>query len=122
MKKILVVINEDFDLVQFLSRKLRKDSYEILHAGDAVSALSLALTENPVLIILDQNLPNEDIGIIKSRLENFRSLRRIPLVNIRNDGETNNSSLNMDEAGDIFIERPINKLKLIETIRNILAA
>ena len=39
MKKILVVINEDFDLVQFLSRRLRKDSYEILHAGDAVSAL-----------------------------------------------------------------------------------
>jgi DNA-binding response OmpR family regulator len=122
MKKILVVINEDFDLVQFLSRKLRKDSYEILHAGDAVSALSLALTENPVLIILDQNLSNGDTVIIKSRLENFRSLRRIPIVTIRNGGETNNSSLNMDDAGGIFIERPIDNLKLIRTIKTIVAA
>jgi DNA-binding response OmpR family regulator len=122
MKKILVVIKEDFDLVQFLSRKLRKDSYEILHAGDAVSALSLALTENPVLIILDQNLSNGDTVIIKSRLENFRSLRRIPIVTIRNGGETNNSSLNMDDAGGIFIERPIDNLKLIRTIKTIVAA
>ena len=122
MKKILVVINEDFDLVQFLSRKLRQDSYEIIYAGDAVSALSLALKENPVLIVLDQNLSNGDTLIIKSRLENFRSLRRIPIVNIRNGGEANKSSQNMHEAESIFIERPIDYLQLIETIRNILAA
>ena len=121
MKKILVVIKEDFDLVQFLFRKLRKDSYEIIYAGDAVSALSLALKENPVLIILDQDLLNGDSVIIKSRLEKFRSLRGIPLINIRNGGETNKSSLNTDEAGGIFIERPIDNLQLIETIRNILA-
>jgi DNA-binding response OmpR family regulator len=121
MKKILVVIKEDFDLVQFLFRKLRKDSYEIIYAGDAVSALSLALKENPVLIILDQDLLNGDSVIIKSRLEKFRSLRGIPLINIRNGEETNKSSLNTDEAGGIFIERPIDNLQLIETIKTILS-
>jgi len=89
MKKILLVIKKDFDLVQYLSRKLRKDSYEIIYAGDAASALSLALKENPVLIVLDQDLTNGDTAVIKSRLVSFRALREIPVIDINHRREKN---------------------------------
>ena len=58
-KKILIV-DDDHDLVLGLSARLKANGYNVVCAGDAISAITVARKEAPDLIILDLGLPAGD--------------------------------------------------------------
>ena len=71
MKKILVVDNDPI-MVRFMRGLLTKEGYEVLTAGDGLSALEILETYIPDLIFVDLVMPN----ISGDRL--CRAIRRIP--------------------------------------------
>ena len=56
-KKILVV-EDDFLLLEMYSITLTAEGYEVLKASDGADGLRLAETDQPDLILLDLNMPN----------------------------------------------------------------
>src|ERR1019366_9898894 len=59
MTKILLV-EDTHDLAQVIKRELEANSYEVIHAGDGLTALRLHAREQPALVILDWMLPQMD--------------------------------------------------------------
>ena len=57
--KILIVDDEP-SIVRLVSAYLERDGYEVLAASDGRTALSLARTHRPQLIVLDLMLPEMD--------------------------------------------------------------
>ncbi|NLE82990.1 MAG: response regulator, partial [Chloroflexi bacterium] len=56
LEKILVV-DDEVSLQETLTYRLEKEGYQVVVAGDGLTALNLARSINPDLIILDVMLP-----------------------------------------------------------------
>ena len=59
MTKLLIVEDHD-ELIDFLSRRLRRRGFEIVLARDGLEALRRVEGEAPDLVLLDMNLPLMD--------------------------------------------------------------
>ena len=57
--KILVVDDEE-DILEFLSYNLRTEGYDVIVADNGILAIELAKQHQPSLIILDVQLPDMD--------------------------------------------------------------
>lgn len=121
-KKILVVDDESYNLeriVQIVEQG--EEAYDILQTLDAEFALSIALEEQPDLIITDWEMPGMDgIAFIK-KLKEYPTTKDIPVIMCSGVMTSSNSLKVALEAGAIdFIRKPIDKVELSSRIRSML--
>ena len=60
MAEKILVVDDEISLQETLTYKLQKEGYQVEVAGDGLTALELARSINPDLIILDVMLPGMD--------------------------------------------------------------
>src|SRR5260221_11887906 len=65
----IMVVDDDPDLRQALSLRLRANNFDTVNACDGYSAIALAQKERPHLIILDLGLPAGDGFAVLKKLE-----------------------------------------------------
>jgi two-component system, OmpR family, alkaline phosphatase synthesis response regulator PhoP len=117
--KILLVDDEP-DILEFLSYNLKKEGYQISTASDGRQALQVARREKPHLIILDIMMPEMD-GI-----ETCRQLRAEPIfqetliafLTARDEDFTQVAAL--DVGGDDYISKPIRPRVFISRVQALL--
>ncbi len=113
--KILVVDDEP-DIVEFISYNLKSKGYEIETAIDGLDAIRKAKEFRPDLILLDINMPNKD------GLQTLRELRQMPdfedmaaiFLTARSDEKTEIEGL--DIGADDYISKPIKPDLLVSRI------
>ncbi len=117
--KILVVDDEP-DIVEFLSYNLRKEGFEVVTAQDGEEALEVARREKPDIILLDIMMPYLD-GVEVCRLlrqeAEFRDTL-IAFLTARNEDYSQIAAL--DVGGDDYITKPIRPRVLISRIKALL--
>lgn len=77
--KILVVDDEP-EIVQSLTRELQSAGYEVATATDGLSATKLAIAEQPELIIMDIGLPAGHGHVVVEQLRNIEDTSHIPVI------------------------------------------
>jgi CheY-like chemotaxis protein len=128
MAKKILVIDDEPDMVTFLSTLLKDNGYEILTAFDGDEGLHKAKNEKPDLVSLDLLMPN------KTGIKMFRELRRdpeisaIPVVIVT--GFATDDTPNMDfkkwihersiRPPEAYIEKPVETEVLLKEIKRIL--
>jgi len=122
MKKILVIDDEP-DVVDYLSTFLSDEGFEVAVASDGKEGLKKARTESPDLITLDITMPG------MSGIEVFTSLRRdpvlvaIPVIIITGVANfhklTEYREIRPPEA---FMQKPIELHSLVSNIAELLAS
>ena len=81
MKTILHI--EDYYANKILiERVLRPHQYRLLHAPDGQTGVSLAIDENPDLILIDMGLPDIDGATVVTLLRQIPDLQHTPIVAI----------------------------------------
>lgn len=117
--KILVVDDEP-DIVEFLSYNLRKEGFEVVTAQDGEEALEVARREKPAIILLDIMMPRLD-GVEVCRLlrqePEFRDTL-VAFLTARNEDYSQIAAL--DVGGDDYITKPIRPRVLISRIKALL--
>lgn len=119
MTKILIV-DDEIDILDFLSYNLRKEGFEVLTASNGKDALELALKTLPQLIILDIMMPELDGIEVCRRLRaqpQFQSTI-ITFLTARDEDFTEISAL--DVGGDDYITKPIKPQVLISRVKALL--
>jgi two-component system, OmpR family, alkaline phosphatase synthesis response regulator PhoP len=119
MIKILIVDDEK-DILDFLSYNLKKNGYEVLTAANGKIALKVAQQERPDIILLDIMMPMMD-GI-----ETCRHIRSDPhlkdtliaFLTARDEDMTQIQAL--DVGGDDFITKPIKPQVLLSRLHALL--
>ncbi len=79
-KARIMLVDDDADLIVAESAVLRRAGYEVLAAGDAVSAVAVAVKERPQAVILDIGLPGGDGTVVMQRLHALPALAGVPIV------------------------------------------
>jgi len=120
-RKILVIDDEP-DVVSYLSAFLEDEGFEVLEAGNGPDGLTLAQEQVPNLITLDITMPGVSGIEVLTTLRRDERLSRIPVIIIT--GVTAFEKL-MDyrdvRPPEGFISKPIDLEKLLFTIEEILA-
>lgn len=113
--KILVVDDEP-DIVEFISYNLKSKGYQIATAADGIEAIRKAKEFKPDLILLDVMMPNKD------GMQALRELRQIPdfeniaiiFLTALSDEKSEIEGLNM--GADDYIAKPIKPELLLTRI------
>ncbi len=109
--KILLVDDEE-DILEFLSYNLRAEGYRVFTAGDGTKALQIAAAERPHLILLDVMMPGMD------GMETCTELRKMPgtedtvIVFLTARGEDYSQIAGFEAGADDYLVKPV-KLKVL---------
>jgi len=109
VEKILVV-DDEVSLQETLTYKLQKEGYQVEVAGDGLTALELARTTNPDLVILDVMLPGMD------GFEVCRTLRQetnIPVLMLTARDDEIDRVVGLEVGADDYLPKPFSMRELI---------
>jgi DNA-binding response OmpR family regulator len=116
MTKILLV-EDTYDLAQVIIRELEANSYQVVHAGDGLTAVKLHAREQPALVILDWMLPQMD------GLEVLRRIRQnssTPVLMLTARGEETDRVIGLELGADDYLTKPFSMREFIARVRALL--
>lgn len=115
-QKILIV-DDDSNIAELISLYLTKECFETMIAGDGESALVLADTFAPNLILLDLMLPGMD-GYQVCR--EIRAKSSIPIIMLSAKGEIFDKVLGLELGADDYMEKPFDSKELVARVKAVL--
>ena len=117
MKKTVLVVDDDEDLVELLKRYLEKDGYDVLTAFDGNAALNLFRLRDVDLIVLDLMLPKVDgLNVCRS----VRGESQVPIIMLTAKTEEEDRIKGLDLGADDYVTKPFSPGELLARIRAVL--
>ena len=80
MAKKILVVDDEKDIVEFMSSFLEDNGYQVNSAGNGVDAMESIEKDRPDLILLDLQMPEETGTGLYRKLRNKKELREIPII------------------------------------------
>ena len=116
MKKILVVDDEP-TLVATLKYNLERDGFQVVTAEDGESALDLARSHRPDLVLLDLMLPGLD-GFQVCRI--LRREMQAPILMLTAKGDEIDKVVRLELGADDYVTKPFSMRELLARVRALL--
>jgi DNA-binding response OmpR family regulator len=118
MEEKVLVVDDEFEIRDVLSRFLTEEGYEIILASNGEEALELVERENPQVILLDILMPGIDGIETCKRLKENEKTRFIPVIMATALWDTYSEVI---EAGaEDFVTKPFNLTELSHRVKSIL--
>jgi DNA-binding response OmpR family regulator len=118
----IMVVDDDPDLRQALSLRLRANNFDTVNVCDGYSAIAMAQKEKPHLIILDLGLPAGDGFAVLKHLQEFPALSAIPVIVLTARDPEGNEKRTLESGAVAFFQKPADNEELLGVIRASLRA
>jgi CheY-like chemotaxis protein len=120
MKKILVV-DDDKDMLLMLEKRLTSEGYSVITATNGTSAIALAKSQHPDIIILDIVMPGMDGGEVAAKLKEHPLTRSIPVIFLTALlTKTEEYQENHTISSNITFAKPLDTEELLAQIKELL--
>ena len=118
-KKILLVDDEK-DLVETVSFRLKASGYDVVTAYDGQEALTKTRLEKPDLIILDLMLPKMDGYKVCRMLKFDERYKSIPIIMFTARVQESDKKMGEEVGADDYITKPFEPENLLGKIKELL--
>lgn len=117
--KILVVEDNEQNLylIKFI---LEKNGFTVIHAGTGIEGVTMAVNENPDMIIMDIQLPDIDGLEATRRIRKSGANSDLPIVALTSYAMPGDREKALKAGCTGYIEKPINPETIIQEIRKYL--
>lgn len=119
-KKKILIVDDNEDVSRGLRILFRAHDYTTVVAGDAVTAISQAKSENPDLIVLDLGLPAGDGYLVMERLSNIDSLASTPVIVFTARDAESHRERALEAGAKAFFQKPVDHAELLAAVQQIL--
>ena len=116
--RILVVDDIDAN-VRLLAAKLEAEYYDVLTAFDGATALAIAASEAPDIVLLDVMMPGMDGFAVCRRLKDDPLTRHIPVVLVTALDSRGDKITGLEAGADEFLTKPIDDILLFARVRSL---
>lgn len=116
MKKILLV-DDEADIVEFLTYNLEQSNFETIVAYDGEEALK-KLKEKPDLIILDIMMPKLNGFETCKRIREKREYDNIPIIFLTAKNGESNEIKGLELGANDYIQKPVSPNKLVARVKS----
>ncbi len=113
----IMVVDDDPDLRQALSLRLRANHFDTINVCDGYSAIAAAQKEKPHLIILDLGLPAGDGFAVLKNLQLYPALAAIPVIVLTARDPDGNEKRTLESGAVAFFQKPADNEELLGVIR-----
>jgi len=119
MTKILLVEDDMFNR-EMVTRRLAWEGYQVISAEDGATAVALAETELPDLILMDLGLPILNGWQATQRIKATPNTRHIPIIALTAYALTEDRDESIAAGCDDYESKPINFARLQAKIQALL--
>ncbi len=113
-KKTILVVDDEKNIVNLLVHNLVREGYNTLEAYDGISAVEIAKSKKPDLILLDRMLPKQD-GI--SVCVQIKHVMNIPIIMLTAKSEETDKIVGLELGADDYITKPFSVRELLARVK-----
>ena len=119
-KYSILLVDDEEDILEFLSYSLEKQGYKIFTANDGNKGLMLAKKHCPDLVILDVMMPGMDGIELCDQIRQVPTLNDALIIFLTARAEDYSELAGFDAGADDYITKPVKPKLLISRIKAIL--
>ena len=119
-KQILLIEDED-NVRQMVSRLLTKNHYVVKEAVDGLDGLRLLENGEPDLIIVDVMMPNLDGMTFTRALKTRRETSTIPVIFLTAKGDPRSMIEGINVGAKFYVTKPFQMEDLLSKVRKVLS-
>lgn len=120
--KNVLIVEDDADMRRLVDLCLQADGHETVFAVDGASAIGVARSANPDLIVLDIGLPAGDGFTVMDRLNKMPMLSRVPVIVLSGRDAARDESQALAAGAKAFLAKPFNRDEFVAVVREVLGA
>jgi DNA-binding response OmpR family regulator len=113
----LLVVDDDEEIVQLLTRYLNGHGFHVVAAGSAAQSRAVMGAESIDLVLLDLGLPDED-GL--SLLKDLQSTWGVSVIVVTGRGDAVERIVGLELGADDYVTKPFDFRELVARIRTVL--
>jgi CheY-like chemotaxis protein len=119
-KNKVLVIEDNKEHMMAISIKLKAHNYDVVWAGDGVTAMTVATREKPDAILLDLGLPGGDGFVVLERLRSLGSTIGIPVIVVSAREPMPNRPMAIQAGASAFLQKPVKTDELLSALQRAL--
>jgi two-component system alkaline phosphatase synthesis response regulator PhoP len=119
VKKKILVVDDERDIIDLLRYNLAKEGYEVIAAYNGREALEKA-AQPPDLVILDVMMPVLDGFETCKRLKGDPRTSAVPILFLTASSNEVDEVLGLELGADDYIQKPISPRKLVARVKAVL--
>jgi two-component system alkaline phosphatase synthesis response regulator PhoP len=116
----ILLVDDESDVLEFLSYNLKKEGYDIHTAGNGRDAIEIAREVRPHLIILDVMMPQMDGIETCYEMKQIKSLENAIIVFLTARGEDYSQIAGFEAGADDYITKPVKPKVLTSRVKALL--
>ena len=119
-RELILVVEDEPDIRQFISRVLELEGHRVLRAEDGEEGLKIARANPITMLLLDLRLPGQDGWAVLGEMKEDPQLWNIPVVILSASvgEEQREKAFSMGAAG--YLVKPLSTASLRESIARVL--
>jgi two-component system phosphate regulon response regulator PhoB len=117
---VVLIVDDEPDIVEFVQYNLRKEMFDTLSAGDGPKAIQLARHHRPDLVLLDLMLPGLDGLEVCRTLKGSRETAHIPIIMLTAKGAETDAVAGLEVGADDYVPKPFSMRLLLARIKVVL--
>jgi len=117
LMKTVLVVEDELKIARLVRDYLHRAGFAVLEASDGLSALMLARSKTPDMIVLDLGLPELDGLDVTRRL---RETSSVPIIILTARSEESDRIVGLELGADDYIVKPFSPGELVARIRAVL--
>jgi DNA-binding response OmpR family regulator len=114
MPKRILIVDDESKITQIVRDYLERAGFDILTSFDGKTALSLARTQKPDMVVLDLGLPQMD-GLDFTR--EFRKESNAPIIMLTARSDESDKLIGLEMGADDYITKPFSPKELVARVR-----
>jgi CheY-like chemotaxis protein len=122
-KKTVLVVDDEPDVLEYLSTLLQDNGYQTVTAKDGADALNKVKAGAPDLITLDITMPEKSGVRFYRDMKESEQYKKIPIVivtGVTGDFEKFISTRSQVPAPDGYLSKPIDRDKFLELVKKLI--
>ncbi|MBT3385626.1 MAG: response regulator transcription factor [Prolixibacteraceae bacterium] len=116
----ILLVDDEIDILEFISYNLAKEGYKVYTAKNGVEAIKIAEKKLPHLIILDVMMPEMDGIEACEELRKIPSLKNTVIAFLTARGEDYSQIAGFEAGADDYITKPIRPKVLVSRVKALL--
>ncbi|MEK6553059.1 MAG: response regulator transcription factor [Bacteroidota bacterium] len=117
MQTKILLVDDEKDIVEFLSYNLIQEGFKVITAFNGKEALE-KISEKPDLIILDVMMPKMDGYEVCTKIRSMEEFKNTPIIFLTAKASEQDEVLGLNIGADDFIQKPISPKKLTARVKS----
>lgn len=114
-KKTILIVDDEQKIVDLLVHNLTREGYNTIEANDGQTAIDLAISQRPDLILLDVMIPRVDGLTVCKKIKNYYN---VPILMVSAKDDELDKIVGLEIGADDYITKPFNPIEVLARVRS----